>query len=516
MNRKYLWLLIFVFLLALIIRFYHPTFRSLWGDEAHSAYNAYSLLLGNLIKDSHLPIYFILLSMWIKLFGSGEYALRLLSIFIGILSVLTLYFFAKKLFNGKIALMGAFLLAISPLAVMHSQEIRMYGLMLFLSLLSSLCFWELLCGRKSFLNLMGYVIFTVLLALTHIYASLLLAAQFLFVLFDYWKEKDLRRFGLILLLQTLTGILISPVYVKIVSANLAAAVTGTADMAFSVFPWHLKLFLVFFVLSLGETVAPWNIAVALPAGLIFGYLFFRNFRWASDKKIAFFLIMCLFPILFSVIFLKPTMPKYLMVVLPFYLLLVGHSLMLVEGRYLRYFLISGIVVIQFFSIVNYFSLREYHNSNQIEPWRKVAALISEKFKKGDIIIASKYFTSYRLLNYYLNLLWGKDYPIFCLQKENYDPGSAKKGYYPLFNLKGEEKDVKNIANPRIWFVTHILDDHTFPPGYVERYRLKIEPKYKLVMDKNYVPYEETLVSRLPIKRHQPGSSRIKISLYVRK
>ncbi|MGB9613002.1 MAG: glycosyltransferase family 39 protein [Candidatus Margulisiibacteriota bacterium] len=152
---------------------------------------------------------FFLLSIWVKLFGASEYALRLFSILIGIGSILIFYCLAKRFFEEQAGLLGTFLLAISPLAVMYSQEIRMYGFVLLLSILSSLYFWKLL-DRKRSMIILGYLVFTTLLILTHVFASLLLFSQFLFLIFDYWKKRDKVRFQTIILSQILIVFLAFP------------------------------------------------------------------------------------------------------------------------------------------------------------------------------------------------------------------------------------------------------------------------------------------------------------------
>ena len=69
MNRKYIWWFIVVLLVAAAIRFYDPTFRSLWGDEGHSVFvaqafnNDFRAAAIGLVKDSHLPVYFLILSL---------------------------------------------------------------------------------------------------------------------------------------------------------------------------------------------------------------------------------------------------------------------------------------------------------------------------------------------------------------------------------------------------------------------------------------------------------------------
>lgn len=501
-NRTYLWL-VMILLLGIAIRLYNPTFRSLWGDEAHSFYLAQQItprsiipVTINLIKESHLPVYFALLSAWMGIFGVSEYAMRSLSILIGIFGLIAFFFFSRKMFDEKTALISMFLLAFSPLAVMHSQEIRMYGFLFLLSTLSSLCFWELVSGKRSALNSAGYFISALLLVMTHIYGALIIAAQFVYLLFDYWRDRKTAVFIHLLILQILIGALAFPIYARMVFLNLFAVVSGTSDMAFSVFPWYLKLFLIFFVLSLGETVAPWNIWVVLPAALVFGRLFLSSFKGCSDKRIVFLLIFCLFPILVSAIFLKPTMPKYQIISLPFYLLLVGHSIALIEKRIIKYGIISLIMIVQFYSIYNYFNFRDYHNSNQMEPWREAAASIENQYRKGDIVLSSTHFVAYRLMNYYLNILNNVNAPIFDLEEVKINLSEKKPA--------------------RIWFVTNIHDDQAFAPGYIDNIRRMTNKNYKLKSTNNYIPYEQTLVSKLPIKRHEAGSYRISVSLYERR
>lgn len=497
--------IILIVIVASAIRFYNPTFRSLWGDEAHSLYSALEISKHNvipssinLVNDSHMPVYFLLLSAWIKMFGPGEYALRLLSVIVGIVAVMAFYSFAREIFDEPAALISAFLLTISPLAIMHSQEIRVYGVMLLFAIMSYKYYWRLYSRKIDPCNLMGYFVFTLLLLFTHIYAILVLLAEGLVALYFLWREKNIRRFLIIAGMQLLALVLAAPIYVRMVIYGFSTIISGSSDMAFQVFPSYVKPFLFFFVLSLGETVAPWNVLIVLPIGVIFGYLFIKSFKWISDGRVAFLMILILFPILFAAFFLRPTMPKYLMPCLPAYLLLLGYSLSRIGRKDLRYALLVTVAVFQSMAISNYFSLREYHNSNQMEPWKKVAGLIEKKYRKGDTIVTTNQFIVYRLLNYYLNIQDGKDLKLYCLSKGCED-----------------SVNIADIKSPRIWLITHILDDRVFPEGYVEKARTQIGGKYRMVLDESFIKYEETLVSRIPISRHKSGSSRIRASLYLR-
>lgn len=493
---------IFILIMAIasIIRLYNPTFRSLWGDEAHSIFKAFEFLgnpvdtISDLIKDSHMPAYFAFLSVWMRIFGMNELALRLLSALIGIAAVAALFFFARRLLDEKTALISTFLLAFSPLAVMQSQELRVYGLLLLLSILSTHYFWRLLSGKQTLTTAIGYVLFTILLGLTHLYAALIIAAQFVWLIYMYYKEKEHAKFVNILLLQMLSVLLISPFYIKMILMNFSGAMDPNADMAFAVFPSYVKPFLFFFVLSLGETLAPWNYMLVIPAGLIFSFLFIRAFKWISDKRVVFLMIMLLLPVLLSAFLLKPTMPKYLILTLPFYLMLLGYSLSKLKSKMIFWTLIAAITCFQMISVINYFNLTDYHNSHQIEPWKKVSSMIARGYQNGDIIIETNEHISGHILQYYLNIIGRKNYPIMDIR-----------------NI-----DIKSLKVRRFWLVTHIVDERALPQGFIERFLKSAGKRYKLVSEDKFIPYGSTLVSKVPINRHKSGSYRIIIRLFDRR
>lgn len=118
-------------------------FRLLWladiptgfyVDEASTGYDAYAILLTG--KDQYgefLPVfartfgaynealyrYITILPVW--LFGLNEFAVRLPAAIFGILTVPVVFFLAKELFDKKVALLAAFLLAISPWHIQFSR-----------------------------------------------------------------------------------------------------------------------------------------------------------------------------------------------------------------------------------------------------------------------------------------------------------------------------------------------------------------------------------------------------------
>jgi len=103
-------------------------------DEASNGYNAYSILLTG--KDEHgtfMPLYFKAFGEYknpvfiysavpfVAGFGPGVFSVRLVSAFYGTLTVLALFFLAKKLFGEKAGFAAALLLAISPWHIVFSR-----------------------------------------------------------------------------------------------------------------------------------------------------------------------------------------------------------------------------------------------------------------------------------------------------------------------------------------------------------------------------------------------------------
>lgn len=172
-----------VTLLAFGLRVHLLTGQSLWSDEGISILRARQALwpLLRTMPVEHTPLYFVLLHLWMKLTGEGDFAVRFLSVAPSVLAVPVLYALGKRLGDEKIGLLAAILLAINPFQVWYAQEARMYALLVALSALSSLYLVRLwrLEGNPLF-NLVGYAFSTAAALYTHYYAALVVGAHVAF------------------------------------------------------------------------------------------------------------------------------------------------------------------------------------------------------------------------------------------------------------------------------------------------------------------------------------------------
>ncbi|GIV84396.1 MAG: hypothetical protein KatS3mg052_1403 [Candidatus Roseilinea sp.] len=137
-------------LCAALLRFWRINAQSLWFDEGIAWHVATrpDLLAAIAADPTNPPLYFLLLYASVRLAGDSEFAMRWLSVMIGLLAVPLSYQFARWLFNPATGVLAALLVACSPPLWWASQEIRMYGLMVVLALIAALA-WHRLLGRES-------------------------------------------------------------------------------------------------------------------------------------------------------------------------------------------------------------------------------------------------------------------------------------------------------------------------------------------------------------------------------
>lgn len=88
------------------------------------------------------PLYFLLLRLWIKTFGESNRVLRSLSVIFGLATILAVFLLGRKMFDERIGLAAAGVLAILPLHIQYSQEIRPYALSVLLVTFASLVYWR--------------------------------------------------------------------------------------------------------------------------------------------------------------------------------------------------------------------------------------------------------------------------------------------------------------------------------------------------------------------------------------
>lgn len=155
----------------------------IWFDEGYSAY----LIKGNFAEiwqltalDVHPPFYYFLLKIWSLIFGDSLVALRLMSVFFGVASLIMLFFLIKRLFGARPAALATLISSVSPFLIRYGMEMRMYMVILFIVLSATFCLsFALEKNRKIY-----WALYAILMALgmyTHYFTILVWLSELLYL-----------------------------------------------------------------------------------------------------------------------------------------------------------------------------------------------------------------------------------------------------------------------------------------------------------------------------------------------
>ncbi len=182
-----------ILLLAAGLRLYRLESESLWYDEVVSVRALDAPGLAEFLNDERVldpavvPAYFCLEYFWWHYVANSEYSLRLLSTFLGLLTVGAVWWMGRVMFSPGAGLIAAFLTACSQILIYQSQEIRMYALMYLLAALSML-FLERALATGQPRWWIAHWASNGLLVWTHLFGTLVLLAQGLALLW-IWRRR---------------------------------------------------------------------------------------------------------------------------------------------------------------------------------------------------------------------------------------------------------------------------------------------------------------------------------------
>ena len=204
-RERVIFLLLLLF--TIFTRFWQIGQDSLWLDEGLSirlsSYPLEEIFKNAAPIDHNPPLYLYLLHFWLALFGKSEVAARSLSALCNITTLPLLYLLAKRLFSNKVALLSGLFFAISPFQIYYAQESRVYALHAFLALLSIYSFLRLQedCKLQKWAAL--WLLSSIALVYTHIYAWFILLFQGLYWLYLLFNSESHAPFKKLLLLNVL-------------------------------------------------------------------------------------------------------------------------------------------------------------------------------------------------------------------------------------------------------------------------------------------------------------------------
>ena len=190
--------LLLIILLGFAVRVYHLDFAELAGDEGFGyvfIQRPYHAIVADTLamREPHPVGSYFLQKAWAALVGISEFALRFPGAWFGVLAIALAWRLARELgFGRDVSLWSAGLMALGPFAVFYSREMRMYSMLLALTLASTLLMW-LMLRRASWRIAAAYVVVSWLALQMHYYAGFVFVAQNAFVLGGAILFRSLRE-----------------------------------------------------------------------------------------------------------------------------------------------------------------------------------------------------------------------------------------------------------------------------------------------------------------------------------
>ena len=182
-NRAGLMLMTLVLLLAFALGSNGLNADVLWIDEMYSVsdmgvfnqpYSPAQIIDSIRSSNNHVPFFYFLGAGWAALAGWTQFALRLMSCFFGVLMVAWLYRFAADAVNRRTAMAAAFLMSTSAFVMVHFHDLRMYALLMLLSVMHSCLYWRLAHGfRATRLIWLLFTLTAAILLYTHNFSIIL-------------------------------------------------------------------------------------------------------------------------------------------------------------------------------------------------------------------------------------------------------------------------------------------------------------------------------------------------------
>ncbi|MBL8122507.1 MAG: glycosyltransferase family 39 protein [Pyrinomonadaceae bacterium] len=166
-------------LIYVAIRVWRLTDACLWFDEIfsiHAAEHSWSSLFGFVAQDLiHPPLFYVLLKAWAGIGGEGVFWLRLFSVVCSSASIYPFISLCRELkLKTSAFLLALLFFAVNGSLIKYAQEVRMYSLLLFLSLVSLWLFSRFFFRGK---NIWILTTVNVLLIHTHYFGWLIVIGE---------------------------------------------------------------------------------------------------------------------------------------------------------------------------------------------------------------------------------------------------------------------------------------------------------------------------------------------------
>jgi hypothetical protein len=207
--------LIFITVIGAFCEYIIWGFKSLWLDEAFQ-FHISNGTIGHILRYNALyngapPLYSLLINAMISI-GTSEEILRTVSCLAGIASIPMMHYLTRQFTSHWLALLAAWLVALSPSQIMYSQQLREYSLA-FLLTQAMLCAFMFFLRRLSWrTSLLFGLLSMVSICTQYGLALFVLALNIVFFVRVFRLDKPIKALGLWSVAQVLGLLAVFAVY----------------------------------------------------------------------------------------------------------------------------------------------------------------------------------------------------------------------------------------------------------------------------------------------------------------
>ena len=415
-SDPYILILAIITLLGAYLRIHNLGTQSIWLDEGASYSYIQDTIIGTWrtsVDAAQAPLHMVVMH-FMTFFSSSEFSLRLPSAIFGILSIPLIYAMGERLFGKEEGIISAFLLSISMMHLWYSQEARMYAQMLLFSL-ASLYFFYCATKTNSKKDWVFFAVSSSLAFYSHYYTIFVFIPE---VVYYIWAKI------------AVPSIKIGKISVEDWQ-NVRMFIVGMGAFFVSILP----LFIPFVAQSLSRTSsAPtWGIGQSLsfiPTMLIHfstrepktSYLFMLLFAIGlvaialhQKDQFAFLGLYLAIPFTASYILAAkmPFSPRYLLFLLPAYLILVARGITAVANTLyssnnspskdtIKKRHISIAIITLLFLLMSFSLITQYYSVPQKNDWRVASDYIESLTQPEDTVSTLPGYMFQALTYYYDN------------------------------------------------------------------------------------------------------------------
>lgn len=384
-KTKSYFLLTLILSISLAMRLWKLDFQSLWLDELHTMNEAdpdidwKSMLFYLKCCDQQPPLYFVLARISFEIFGHTAIAVRLISVFAGTVSIWAMFLLGKEILNRNLGLIAASLTAVNFYNLHYSQEARVYSLAFLFSIFSFLFLIRVL-KKLTLNNSILYAVFTLLLLYSHYYGLFILSSQIvLIILFLFFTEKSKRQLYIRRFL--LSGGIVAVGYFPWLPYLKAMSEIHS----FWAPPVSIGFLRDYFFQYFGNASVLKHLLIVL----LFGYLVkvFHTTRrpgvnpvesnplWFSFIILStWILVTVLIPFLRSIWVVPMLVPRYTIVILPAFLIVLAYAIELINYKSLKWIVFSLFMI---FSLNNIIVVKKYYSVISKSQFREMTQFVVE-------------------------------------------------------------------------------------------------------------------------------------------